>query len=478
MNVYSEGNLLSILVFFLWVPFALWGARRWPPAKGTALLLLLPVMFLPERVEFRVTGLPPFSKNEIAILWILIGILLYHRPRFSTRPKSVWIRVWIAVLLVGQVVTVFTNMEPIMRGSKYLFGHGAYDSVRLMVDSSLDYVAPFVIGAAMFRSSKDLQALLKVLLGATLVYGILQLIEVRLSPQLNNWVYGFFQHSFMQMLRQGGFRPIVFMAHGLTVAMFTAAGLMTAATLMKANLRMGRFKPKWALPYLGVVAILNKSVAAFLYALTAVPLILFTSPKTQFRVAAVLAGIVLAYPTLRHFDILPVYDIRDALAAQFGEDRAQSLTTRLVNEESILERALDKPMFGWGTYGRSYDYSLKTGKQLTIPDGDWVNTIGLFGFVGFYGKYLLMLWPIFVVARRLRTIPRPTDRILLAGLAIILAFSAADHIPNSSAHYLPFVFSGALFGTSTGIVQAAARQRRRRRQQALAERAAAAPAAA
>jgi hypothetical protein len=478
MNIHSEGNFLSILVFFLWVPFALWGARRWPPAKGAALLLLLPVMFLPERVEFRISGVPPLGKNEIAIFWILVGILLYHRTRFSARPKSGWIGVWIGVLLVGQVATVFANTDPLTRGAKYLYGHGAYDAVRLLVDTSLDYVAPFVIGAAMFRSSKDLQILFKVLLGATLVYGILQLIEVRLSPQLNNWVYGFFQHSFMQMRRQGGFRPIVFMAHGLTVAMFTAAGLMAAATLLKANLRLGRFKPKWALPYLGFVAILNKSVAAFLYALTAVPLILFTSPKTQFRVAALLAAIVLAYPTLRHSDILPVYDIRDALAAQFGEDRAASLTTRLVNEESILERALDRPMLGWGAYGRSYDYNLKTGKQLTIPDGDWVNTIGMYGFVGFYGKYLLMLWPIFMVARRLRTIPRPTDRILLAGLALILAFSAADHIPNSSAHYLPFVFSGALFGTSTGIAQAAVQQRRRRRQQTVAERAAAAPAAA
>ena len=79
--IQTEGNALSVLVFFLWVPFALWGAKRWPPAKATALLLLLPVMFLPERVEFKLPGLPPFTKTEIAVLWLFVGVWLYHRKR-------------------------------------------------------------------------------------------------------------------------------------------------------------------------------------------------------------------------------------------------------------------------------------------------------------------------------------------------------------------------------------------------------------
>jgi hypothetical protein len=48
----------------------------------------------------------------------------------------------------------------------------------------------------------------------------------------------------------------------------------------------------------------------------------------------------------------------------------------------------------------------------------------------------------------------------LAGLAIILAFSVFDQIPNSSAHYLPYVFAGALLGTCTGILAQEARRRR------------------
>ena len=90
--IQTEGNALSVLVFFLWVPFALWGARRWPPAKATALLLLLPVMFLPERVEFKLPGLPAFTKVEIAVVWVLVGAWLYHRKRLVARPRNNWIR--------------------------------------------------------------------------------------------------------------------------------------------------------------------------------------------------------------------------------------------------------------------------------------------------------------------------------------------------------------------------------------------------
>jgi hypothetical protein len=83
----------------------------------------------------------------------------------------------------------------------------------------------------------------------------------------------------------------------------------------------------------------------------------------------------------------------------------------------------------------------------------------MIGLVGFLGKYLLKLVPMFIAARRIRFIRNKTDQTLLAGLAVMLAFSVFDHIPNSSAHYLPFVFAGTLLGTCTGIPAQDARRR-------------------
>jgi hypothetical protein len=464
--VFSPGNTFSILVFFLWIPIALWGARRWSPAKTGALLMLLPLMFLPELVYFDLPGLPRFGKLEVAKLWLLIAVLLFHRQRLRTVRLSRWITLIMVVLLAARVVTVFLNQDPIAHGVYYLHGHGAYDAVTMVIDGVLDYVVPFVLAAALFNDARDLRVLFRLLVGATLVYAVFQLIEVRLSPQFNNWVYGFFQHSWEQMVRGEGFRPIVFMAHGLTVGMFTVMGIFAAAALQKSKARVFRVNAIWVMSFLWVVLVLNKSVAAFLYTLIAVPLILFFKPKTQFRVAMALAIIVLTYPALRGADVIPVEGIRDFMAEQFGEERAVSLMVRFTNEQDLLERALERPFFGWGAFGRTGIYDPESGRELSIPDGEWIVTLGESGIIGFLSKYLLLLIPIFVAARRTSYLPRRADRQLLATLALMIGFSAFDMLPNSDAYSLPFLFSGALLSCSGGMMRQASLKRRLRRQQA------------
>jgi len=463
----TEGNILSVLVFFLWVPLALWGARRWPPAKAASLLLLLPLMFLPERVEFDLPGLPPFQKTQITIVWVSIGLAMFHRQRFKSLELSRSIKLIIALLLGGVMVTVFLNTDGFVNGATYLPGHGPYDAVTEFLGKLIEYVLPFLIGAAFFRDSADLRVLFRMLVGAALAYGVLQLIEIRVSPQLNYWVYGFYQHQFAQMMRGGGYRPMVFMSHGITVAMFTMVGALAAAALYRTKTPIfRRVKAQWAIGYLFVLALLNKSAAAFVYTLVGIPLILFTRPKTQYRVAVVLAVLALTYPAFRSADLVPVESLSDFATAQFGEERADSLMVRLINEEELLARAKERPAFGWGTFCRRCIFDPWTGKQTSISDGEWVITMGQFGAVGFLAKYLLWLFPIFVAARRQRLIPKESDRRLVAALALILGISAFDLIPNSSSHYLPSVFAGALFSCSTWIPRLAAIRRQRQRQSA------------
>jgi len=464
--VHTDGNALSVLVFFLWIPFALWGASRWPPAKAASLLLLLPMMFLPERVRFNIFGILTLTKNEIALLCLWAAAFFFHRNRLQGIFLNRWVKVAMVGLVLGRVTTVFLNMDGISQYSKYLSPHSPFDAVRSALSASILYILPVVLGAAMFRSSRDLRVLFQTIAGAALFYGLLQLVEVRLSPQLNNWVYGFFQHTFMQMKRQGGFRPIVFMAHGLTVAMFTMTGLLAAAALFKAKSKIWKVKPEWAMAFLAVVAVLNKSLAAGLYALTAVPMVLYSKPTTQFRVAVALAVVVLVYPALRGADMVPVEGIVETVTEQFGEQRAGSLAFRFDSEEGILQRAMERPWFGWGTYGRSFIYHPKSGKQLTIPDGDWVNTIGMYGFVGFLTKYLLMILPLLSMWPKFKYVRHAKDQLFIAALALALGFSLFDMIPNSSAHYMPFVFAGAILGSTSGTLAAQVRLKRARQRKA------------
>jgi hypothetical protein len=464
---YSEGNLFSILAFFLWIPIALWGAYRWPSAKAAALLLLIPLMFLPEQVYFKIPGLPIFTKQRIAVFWLFVGVLLFHRDRLRSVRIGRWVKLSMLLLVGGNVITMFTNSDAIKYGAVNIPAHVPYDAVHVIVEDAFDYVLPLIFGAAMFKDRKELSILLRIVAGAGLVYSVLQLVEIRLSPQLHNWVYGFFQHSFSQTIRGGGFRPTVFMEHGIAVAMFNLVAVTAAAVLYKVKSRVLRIPSGWVLPYLWLVLLLSKSAAAFLYSLVAVPLILLASPKTQLRVAILLGVIVLIYPTLRGSGLVPVDDINAWVTSKLGEDRAGSLMFRFVNEERLLEHANERYFFGWGWYGRGYTYNPDTGDAAAIRDGDWVITLGDWGRVGFFGKYLLLLMPLFIVVRQLKWIRRESDRRLLAALGLTIGFSAFDLLPNGNFNHLIFVFSGAIMSCSAGILRQQARSRMREKQATL-----------
>ena len=76
-------------------------------------------------------------------------------------------------------------------------------------------IVPFLLGMRVLGTVEAQAEFLRVLVVAACAYALLALFEVRMSPQLSNWVYGFFPHSFAQHIRSGGFRPVVFLPHGL-----------------------------------------------------------------------------------------------------------------------------------------------------------------------------------------------------------------------------------------------------------------------
>jgi len=72
-------------------------------------------------------------------------------------------------------------------------------------------------------------------------YTFFLFIELTASPQLNRWIYGYHQSQFIMAMRAGGYRPMVFMRHGLNVAFFNLNGYVAVvfflATLADVILR-------------------------------------------------------------------------------------------------------------------------------------------------------------------------------------------------------------------------------------------------
>jgi hypothetical protein len=103
-------------------------------------------------------------------------------------------------------------------------------------------------------------------------------------------------------------------------------------------------------------------------------------------------------------------------------------------------------MFGWGRYGRNRVYEEGSGKDSSVTDGLWILTLGQFGFVGFIAQFGLLTIPVFRAAKALRKIGSVREKILLAALALIVAITAIEQLPNASISAWSWLLVGALLG--------------------------------
>ena len=350
----------------------------------------------------------------------------------------------ILVLAVSPLITALLNGDAIAGPGIVLPGVGLYDGLS-SVEYQLLQIMPLILGRQFLTSPRDSQMLLRVLVIASLVYSLPILLEIRLSPQLHTWVYGYFPHSFEQQIRQGGFRPVVFVGHGLLVAFFVMLGVVASATLWRSRSRIGRLPPLVVTIYLSAILVLCKTIGALIYAAILLPFVRFASVKVQLRVATVLAVAALLYPSLRAAELVPTEAIL-SLAASFSEERADSLSVRFSNEKALLDRASQRFWFGWGRYGRNRIFDFDSGKEETISDGLWIIVMGQAGYVGFLA--LFGLWGLIVLraVRAAKRIIDPVDKAQLATLAILLGVYMIDEIPNAPASPLMWLIAGAILG--------------------------------
>jgi hypothetical protein len=443
------GNGLARAAVILWPAVALgfFAARRHGAslARTTAWMMLVPAMFLPARFEIELAGLPDLDKHRVAFLSIAVALELFHptglRPRLRAHGFA---RAVLGVLALGAFLTALTNRDPLVYGPTVLPGLTPWDGVSSAAGLFVDVYLPFAIGERVFRTERDVLALLDVLGTCALVYAPLALVEVLLSPQLHRWVYGYYPHMFFQHIRGGGYRPMLFMSHGLSVAMFAFVCLQASIALARVRARTW-VEPGPRIAVAAVLLAACKSLGAALYGAAGAALQYLVSERAKARVVAALAVVVLAYPVLRIEGLFPT----EAVVAAFrrvSPERAASLAFRFDQEERLLLRANERPIWGWGPWNRPHVFA-SWGQRVSISDGTWVILLGESGYVGFAGFFALLLAPLARFARVQRRMP-PRTQVLVGALALILAVSAVDLLPNSRSDYLSTVYAGALLAVA------------------------------
>jgi hypothetical protein len=441
-----SGFIASVaLVAWPAVVLATYAMRRATPslARTTAWMMVLPVMFLPSNIDLKTPGIPALDKHRIAFLSIAVALQLFHRPELAAAVKGRWFPRGVLLLLVAGVIqTVRTNSDLLRFGPTVLPGLATYDIISICGALVLDLYLPFVVGQQVFRDERDLGELFEVLGLAALLYTPFILFELRFSPQLHNWVYGYYPSDFIQSMRGGGYRPMVFMNHGLSLSMFLFSAICGSMALHRARLTVVPVTARQRVWGLTALLLVCKSMGAFIYAGVALLTRAVLSSKALSRLLVVLALLVVLYPVTRATDLFPARDLV-LFFTRVSQDRADSLAFRFQNEDDLLARAMLRPVYGWGTYGRNRIFA-PWGQDISVTDGYWIIVLGGFGFVGFAGFFSLMLGPVLRFVRY-RAQMTSSAQVLVGALAFVVVVFAVDLLPNARSDFLPIAYAGALY---------------------------------
>lgn len=462
-------NAFAHLMLAVWPVACFVLFRKYSMSRAFIMAVFVGYLLLPPQpADFDFPLLPPLNKLTLSNLSIFVIVLWFLGKRFQILPDNKAVRVLIAMFVLSPIATVLTNPEPVIFESGGLRGLWLRDAIALVITQAMTLLS-FLVARQLLATKEAQRDLLIAFTIAGLVYSIPILIEVRLSPQLNLMFYGYFQHTFEQYVRAGGFRPIVFLSHGIWVAFFVMTAFVATLSLWRTNATQSKSWYLFGALYLLVILALCKTMAPLMYAIFLTPLVVFVPALLQIRIAAVLVALALLYPAMKGAGLVPAEAMLQQVES-ISTERAGSLHARFANEDLLLERAAEKPLFGWGSWGRNHLHDPVSGRILTIADGRWIIVLGVYGWIGFLAEFGLLAMPIFLVGYQclvkardiqqpLRSAPSvPLQRkfapispkmesfYYIGPLALLLAVNVVDLLPNATLTPMTWIIAGALLG--------------------------------
>lgn len=446
---------MASFVLLMWPIVMMWMFTRYDRQQALILSLVVGYLVLPPLITFFIPGIPGFDKHTIptVVAAILLASKRGNEPFQSPPPMGTVIKLLLAIFIFTPFLTDLLNGDSLVEENTVRPGLTVASGLKEVFRAYIQ-VLPLLIGYRYLHDYRGARLLCWYIVLAILWYSILMIIEIRMSPQINVWVYGYFQHDFIQTIRYGGYRPIVFLEHPLWVASLTAIAFVFAVGLAKSQ-QMPR--AKLIVAYLAFALFICKSAGALVLSALFIPLIVVSSPRYVLLVASIAVSAATLYPVLRFTPLVPIQEIVD-LAMNISPERGRSLEFRLMNEERLLERAMEKPLLGWGGSGRSLLIDPYYGGIEAIPDGLWVIYLGTRGIIGYLSAFLLLAAPVFMMYRAVskhRELPS-TEYVLLGAMGIAITINIIDLIPNSTLTPITWLISGSLLGNAARVYRSGA----------------------
>ena len=368
---------LATLVLLGFVPAALLLFTLLRPAVAALVVLTAGSLFLPN-TTFALPGPLDLGKPEAISFALFFGVLLFDAGRIATIRLCASDLLLLGALACGSASSIANDL-------------GGYDAFAIFLTRFVKVAVPFLIGAIYFASHDGLRRVVWALFLSGLVYAPLCLYEVRMSPQLHAQVYGFAQHSFEQTMRGGGFRPMVFMSHGLELSLWMAAATVAGVVLWRSGAprRVQGVPFAWLVGGLAATTVLCKSTGAILLGLLA---FVGTTAFARRWLGAALLLFVPVYIGTRMFADGALETLFVDAARMVSEERALSLQFRFENETILLHKLRAFPWFGAGGWNFGNVFDPETGMLVpVVTDSMWIIVVamnGSFGLITTVG----MLW--------------------------------------------------------------------------------------
>lgn len=432
-------NLFVPVMLFGWIPLTILAFLILRPHHAVLFSVIGGWLFLP-MASYDLPGLPEYSKNTAISIGLILGIFLSgHRRKASFQWKiyDLPIILWCSFC---PITTALSNQL------------GLYEGASGVLELTVIYGVPYLAGRIYFNNTRELKDLcLGIIIGGT-IYFPLCLWEIRMSPQLHKTIYGYFAHSWgwVQHIRYGGFRPIVFMQHGLMVSLWMA--LSTTITFWywrSSDVKHLKGMPmSFIVVALTVTTVLCKSANAWALLTLGFSSYMLYRIFNNSRPFIFLLLLVPLYFILRAPGFISAQDIVSVASTFFDEERILSLADRLVQEDIICVEVLKRPFFGWGGYGRGIPIDFYTGTTLvSVRDSLWLISFNKFGFAGLFSLYIGLLLGPWLILNNNKCLSKYNSiffQTLAVALSLIVIFFCIDSLFNGMVSPLYITISGAL----------------------------------
>jgi hypothetical protein len=376
------------LALFLWFPIVLYIFEQYSPRKAMIVAFVGGTLFLPQRTSIALPFIPDYEGMNATCYAILIAIISKDAERFNLFKPS-WIDIPMLIWCLCPYQSSVTN------------DLGAYDGMVSTLEQIMTWGIPYFLGRIYLNKLDGFRELAINILKGGLLYVPLCWYEGVMSPSLHLQIYGIYAHSsgVSQAYRLGGWRPNVFMQHGLKVALFMMTVALVALWLQQAKV----IKNIWGKPLNLLVVIFIatffwcRSTGAYAYFANGVA-ILFSAKF--FRTSLLLLMLIFEQANLLYTKVQGTFDAEASLNQMrkyAAEDRIQSMEFRYRNEEILGEKAREKPLYGWGGYNNNHIYEETYDgeiKKMTVTDSSWIIHFGVRGYVGVYSWAASLLLPV------------------------------------------------------------------------------------